>query len=33
MDTFLSFRTEARREMSKLETKYFTDEFKDRLKD
>ena len=33
MDTFLSFRTEARREMSKLETKYFTDKFKDKLKD
>ena len=33
MDTFLSFRTEARREMSKLETKYFTDKFKEKLKD
>ena len=33
MDTFLSFRTEARREMSKLETKYFTDKFKEKLKE
>ena len=33
MDTFLNFRTEARREMSKLEIKYFTQEFKDKLKD
>ena len=33
MDTFLSFRNEARREMSKLETKYFTDKFKEKLKD
>ena len=33
MDTFLNFRTEARREMSKLETKYFTQKFKDKLKE
>ncbi|MFO7814162.1 MAG: LysR family transcriptional regulator [Halanaerobiales bacterium] len=32
MDTFLNFRSEARREMSKLETKYFDDNFKNKLK-
>ncbi|MCF8000843.1 MAG: LysR family transcriptional regulator [Halanaerobiales bacterium] len=33
MDTFLKFRSEARREMSKLETKYFDDDFKKKLKE
>lgn len=33
MDTFLNFRLEARREMAKLESKYFTKKFKNRLKE
>lgn len=33
MDTFLNFRSEARSVMSKLETKYFTQGFKDKLKE
>jgi molybdate transport system regulatory protein len=33
MDTFLKFRGEARREMSKLEEKYFDDNFEEELKE
>lgn len=33
MDTFLNFRSEARREMSKLETKYFDANFEKKLKE
>ncbi len=33
MDTFLKFRSEARHEMSKLEAKYFDDNFEEKLKE
>ncbi|MCF8009460.1 MAG: LysR family transcriptional regulator [Halanaerobiales bacterium] len=32
MDTFLNFRSEAKRDLSRLEKKYFTDNFKEKLK-